>query len=175
MQKPDFQQASEILTDSQKHSTSANRSDRTKIPTPAYTQALLLLVQKSRLLANSPPATEQEALIQAATWAEILFEIVPLDRLDDVYRRAARDHDSAFPLGHGALITAWKKIKAEDARIRQLDAMGSTLTANTAADCDLCFGSGMRLKKHPDDPRRNGFVLCRHGADIVEHDDGFSN
>lgn len=162
MQKIKFQLPSATRAESSVASSSGTGSIKT--PSTDYVRACLLLVQKTRLLANSPPATEQEALIQAATWAEILFETIPLDRLDDVYRRAARDHDSTFPLGHGGMIAAWKSIRAEESALRHDAAIGATLLTNLAAGCEDCFGSGFRFKQHPFDVVKSGYIPCDHSG-----------
>lgn len=153
MERINKQHLSGILTDSRERSTS--RTESIKGPSTEYVRACLLLVQKTRMLANSPTATEQEALIQATVWAEILCESIPINRLDDAYRRAAREHESTFPLGHGELIAAWRKIQAEHTEIREPG------PAN-AEDCDLCFGAGMRYIEHSGDPSRSGFGPCDH-------------
>lgn len=58
------------------------------------------------------PGVEQAKSIE---WAEELYDIVPVERLGEVFKRAIRDHDSTFPIDFYDLKLAWFRIRDEEA------------------------------------------------------------
>jgi hypothetical protein len=61
-----------------------------------------------------PALTETEQGERAKTWTELLFGIIPHDRLTDAYQRAFRDHQGLFPINAPELKAAWENIDREE-------------------------------------------------------------
>ncbi len=84
--------------------------------------------------------TDVEKAVRAETWAENLFDIIPERRLDDVFRRAFKDHTSDFPVSAYDLKNAWQRIRDEEYRNREKPVGGEPASAEL---CEKCFGTGM--------------------------------
>jgi hypothetical protein len=83
-------------------------------------------------LACSLPALETQELAAAVeAWCEILYPVVPVNRLNDCYLHAIRSRESTFAIAATEILTAWRIISSEEARQRQ-----------RAQPCRLCFGWG---------------------------------
>jgi len=63
---------------------------------------------------NMPTLTEIEQTERANTWTELLFGLIPTDRLNDAFLRAYRDHQGLFPIQAKELQAAWENIDREE-------------------------------------------------------------
>jgi hypothetical protein len=92
-------------------------SDRhsTKSPEETLFQAQIIrILNKITDAWNMPALTETEQGERAKTWTELLFGIIPHDRLTDAYQRAFRDHQGLFPINAPELKAAWENIDREE-------------------------------------------------------------
>lgn len=83
-------------------------------------------------LACSLPIYETEQLAAAVeAWGEILYGLVPENRLNDCYLYAFRHRESPFALTAGEILSAWRIINTEEFYERE-----------KTQSCRLCFGRG---------------------------------
>lgn len=78
-----------------------------------YREAVLLVVIDS-FEASSQNATLEEQMQRANVWTDLLIDIVPENRLQDVFRKAFRDHKSSFPINAYELKDAWDQINQQE-------------------------------------------------------------
>lgn len=100
------------LSTSTTGSSSLELASRPKIE--KFRKRVLLIVHDS-FEASSQNATFEEEMTRAKVWSDLLFEIVPENRLNDAFRRAFRDHDSSFPVNAYEIKAAWEAIEREEA------------------------------------------------------------
>jgi hypothetical protein len=74
---------------------------------------MVKIISKAISLANLPMLTEAELLVRARDWSEALWEIVPVEALNQCLRRAFEDHRSTFALNAYDLKSAYEKLKAQ--------------------------------------------------------------
>lgn len=86
---------------------------------------------KTRLACSLPTFDTQELAAAVEAWSEILFEVVPGDRLNDCYLYAMQHRDSTFALAATEVLAAWRFINSEEAHQRA-----------KSKPCALCFGRG---------------------------------
>jgi len=106
------------------------------------------------MLSSSNP-TLAEKLAQGEVWARHLFGEIPESRLEECFRYAVLHRQASFAVNALDLLDAWRVLRRADER-RSID-------DEVTADCCLCFGTGMRFREHPTDPRKSGYARCDHG------------
>jgi hypothetical protein len=74
---------------------------------------MLPVVSDSFEFAAQNPTTLEKGK-RAAVWAEILFGIVPEERLPDAFKLAVRLHSSTFPINGYEIKLAWEQIEREE-------------------------------------------------------------
>lgn len=100
-----------------------------------YLAAVGGLLVKARVACGQPPLDPDIEFIPAcATWAEILFGVVPYARLTDAYMHALRTRKSTFPLNVSELCEAWRQIQESERYAPK---------PNKSEGCPVCKGTGM--------------------------------
>lgn len=89
-------------------------------PSNEYLGVMMEIVEKTYSLANSQALEANESFLKATDWSEVLYKIIPLDRLRECYDRAVADHDTTFAVNAHDLKNAWKKIRDEDLHRRHM-------------------------------------------------------
>jgi hypothetical protein len=86
--------------------------------------------------ASSHNPTIEETMLRAKTWADLLFGLIPPERVDEVFRRAFREKPNDFPVNAYDLKNSWLTIQAEEAeeakRRRERE-----ITENAVANCSM--------------------------------------
>lgn len=105
---------------------------------------------KTRLACSLPTFDTQELAAAVEAWSEILFDVVPGDRLNDSYLHAMRNRESTFALAATEVLGAWRVINADEVHRREKD-----------KPCALCFGRGFG---HVYDPKTDTEIVreCPH-------------
>lgn len=99
----------------------------------SYRETMLLVVNES-FEASSQNATIEEQMLKAASWSDLLFDIIPESRLMEVFRRAFREKDSTFTVNAYDLKNTWYAIQAEESAAR-LKAYDDDKAANPVRYC----------------------------------------
>ncbi|MBA2334824.1 MAG: hypothetical protein H0V90_07795 [Blastocatellia bacterium] len=129
---------------------------------------MIRIVKKAISLANAPALTEIELGDRARDWAEVLFDVVPEEHLQDAFKRAARDHKTSFPVSMHDVRIAYEQIAAdelrEEKRLREkfLDDLDAERKLSNRFECKLCFGSGWKEITEYDSVNRpyKGVIKC---------------
>lgn len=120
-------------------------ADSRRMPSQQYLQAMIGIAMKSQVLCNLPPASEQETLLKAAIWAEVLWPIVPEEDLQEAYETAFAQKKDCYPISVVDLKLGFESMqRVRGFRIEQ-DAV------NAIRSCSLCDHHGLR-KFDPDEP-----------------------
>jgi hypothetical protein len=72
----------------------------------------MLIIAHDSFEASSYNATIEEELARAENWSGLLIDIIPVNRLNDCFKRAFRDKPNDFPVNAYDLKNAWQKIEA---------------------------------------------------------------
>lgn len=96
------------------------------------------LILKVRLACSLPALNVEEFAAMTEAWCELLAPIVPPQRLNDCYVRAMSERESTFPLAVTEVLTAWRKITAEESLRRERN-----------RPCYLCHGKRFELIYDP--------------------------
>jgi hypothetical protein len=126
-------------------------SEKTRSTSADYRTAVARMIVKTRLACSLPAFETQELAAAVEAWCEILYGVVPVERINDAYLLAMRSRNSTFPIAATEVIEASKKIAAEiDAKRRPACMLcggrGSALVYDPASDTDIvkecpyCFG-----------------------------------
>jgi hypothetical protein len=75
-------------------------------------QEKMLIIAHDSFEASSYNATIEEELARAENWSGLLIDIIPVNRLNDCFKRAFRDKPNDFPVNAYDLKNAWQKIEA---------------------------------------------------------------
>lgn len=120
-------------------STALTNADESRQSFERYALEMKLIVGRSFALTSyiADPGVEQAKSIE---WAEELYDIVPVERLGEVFKRAIRDHDSTFPIDFYDLKLAWFRIRDEEATAAYEAAMERRRRAVHHYDCGRCGG-----------------------------------
>lgn len=117
-----------------------------------YLAALIRIITKAISLANAPALTENELAMRARDWSEVLFDVVPQERLLDAFKRAAQDHGTSFPISMHDVRIAYGKIDAEEKAKAQAERekfLADLESRNMLVNkfiCDYCFNSGWEVQ-----------------------------
>ena len=86
-----------------------------------YQLEMLAIVTESLLLANQSHIARPEKVAMAKVWSDFLIEIIPIDELDRVYKKAIEMHEGDRPLNAFSLKMAWKKLQEQATEKRYND------------------------------------------------------
>ena len=111
-------------------------SAKTSPISAVYRTAVARLIVKIRLTCFLPAFETQELAAAVEAWCEVLFGVVPVQRLNDAYLLAMRNRTSTFPLTATEIMEASRKIAAES-------------HAKRRPECSLCFGKGSAVVYDP--------------------------
>lgn len=109
----------------------------------------MLLIVHSSFEASSQNPTIEEEMLRAATWTDLLVDIIPPERLQDSFKKAFAEHDTAFPINAYEIKLAWEsieKIEAEQERQYQQQLRKENAVLN-------CKDKRMHLKNVMQDPK----------------------
>lgn len=119
-------------------------------------------------LANAPALTDAELLIRARDWSEVLWQIIPEERLADAFNRAAKDHSGSFPISAYDIKNAfWElrkdEVKAqEQRRQREMQELEQRSIQPGFEPCPRCFSCGFRyvVKQEYNGREYSGVIKC---------------
>jgi hypothetical protein len=94
----------------------------------------MLIIAHDSFEASSHNATIEEELARAENWSGLLIDIIPVNRLNDCFKRAFRDKPNDFPVNAYDLKNAWQKIETEEA---QAAAKREGEALSRERDCEL--------------------------------------
>lgn len=125
-----------------KNYSESERKNASRHPDERYKAVIMRIVRKAYELASQPPLGNLETI--ADTWAEMLWQNVPEDKLWDMFNRACKDHQSNFPLAAYEINQAWDNVQKDDAR--KPDTAGADEWMGRLGPqwqpCDVCFDTG---------------------------------
>lgn len=98
--------------------------------------------------------SDEEFQFALASWLEVLFGVVPEQRLNDCYLLAMRTRASTFPLAPNELCVAWNEIRQSEI-YKQADAKQLT-----HGFCEKCNNTGSEVIYREDGTTSARF--CRH-------------
>lgn len=99
------------------------------------------LIIKSSELANHPPLAETPLNARAMAWAELLYDVVPLDDLKPAFNAAFTTAKSDFPINAQAVKIGFDRV-IELRRQAAQEVYEIPTTANDEIPCEWCHGGG---------------------------------
>lgn len=72
------------------------------------------IVTKTLLLSGQNQVSKPEKVAMAHVWTETLIEIIPIDELQNAFKKAIELHKGEYPLNAFSLKNAWEEIKKTD-------------------------------------------------------------
>lgn len=71
------------------------------------------LLKRIRRLANAAPLSAAELELQAGDWTDVLLDVVPLDWLPDLYKRAVLNHPNSYLVNAFDILQEFKNRRLE--------------------------------------------------------------
>lgn len=78
-----------------------------------FEDRILIVIHSSFSASSQDPSIEQIAS-RTREWSELLFGLIPADRIEEVFRQAFRDKPNDFPVNAYDLKNTWQKMQIEE-------------------------------------------------------------
>jgi hypothetical protein len=76
-----------------------------------YRAALGSIITRSRLAQSLPQLEDQEMDLTIEAWAEILWNVVPVEKLNNAYLETMRTRKSTWPLSASEICVTWSEMR----------------------------------------------------------------